>query len=411
MSTLLVGSLIISKLFYLSIFKVGDFNFTLSDACLIAFLVSVFVRMLMMKDIRDIYESSFYDYLRRMLVFATGAFVLNIATTVAAGAMPLASILHVFKRWLSMMAIPFFFAVCVKKKERIVWLCIAAMMFYALFNYRSIIEANAERYYAEGEFNPNILGALFGLIMIYVINSKYGLFTKISVSIISVFMIFACSTRGAVLAVAAALFSFRFLTSEEGNMLEKLRKSLLYLFLAVFGIFLAAKFIPAATERILSSFTGGGITQTDSFISRLDSSKKVIAACIYNPRLMLFGTGFGSRNQALVLARYGYKITTSDNMYLDMFCWVGLAGAPFVFFYLKDLFMLSYDTSNQGYASAFAITIYMFFLGFTQSAIFEPTVGAIYYILLSCDMICAMDKDEAQRRLEEADEEAGDEDA
>lgn len=409
MNFILVGSLVVSKLFYLSIFAIGDFNFTLSDVCLIAFLARITLRFFTAKDIRDTYDSYIYDYLRRMLIFVSGAFILNVATTVAAGAMPLASILHFFKRWMSMIVIPFYFCSCVKNKEKIVWICMAVMMFYALMNYQSIISANAERYYAEGEFNPNILGALFGLIMVYVINSEYGTSVKIVVSLVSVFMIFACSTRGAVLAVGASIIIYRFLSSKDGDVVAAVRKVLFIGVPLVLGVFLAARFIPTATERIFASFSGG-ITQTVSFTSRMDSAKKTIAALIYNPRLALFGTGFGTRNQALVLARHGYQITTSDNMYIDMLCWVGAVGIPFVFFYLRDLFMLSRDVDKLGYNSALAITIYMLCLGFTQSAIFEPTIGAIYYILLSFDMVRAMDKEEAERSLSD-ETEAGDESA
>ncbi len=409
MNFILIGSLIASKLFYLSIFAVGDFNFTLSDVCLIAFLARITLRFFTAKDIRDTYDSYIYDHLRRMLVFVSGAFILNVATTVAAGAMPLASILHFFKRWLSMVIIPFYFCRCVKNKEKTVWICISIMLLYALMNYRSIIEADAARYYAEGEFNPNILGALFGLIMIYVINSEYGVSVKIVVSLVSVFMIFACSTRGAVLSVGASIIICRFLSSKDGDAMAAMRKILFIGALLVLGVFLAARFIPTATERITQSFSGG-ITQTGSFISRMDSAKRIIAAIIYNPRLALFGTGFGTRNQALILTRYGYPLGTSDNMYIDMICWVGLFGVPFVFLYLRDLFMLSRDVNKLGYNSALAITIYMLCLGFTQSAIFEPTIGAIYYILLSFDMVRAMDKEEAGRSLSE-ETEAGDEGA
>ena len=409
MNFILIGSLIVSKLFYLSIFTIGDFNFTLSDVCLIALLARIILRFFTAKDIRDTYDSYIYDHLRRMLVFVSGSFILNIATTVAAGAPPLASILHFFKRWMSMVIIPFYFCSCVKNKEKIVWICISIMLFYALINYQSIISANAERYYAEGEFNPNILGALFGLIMVYVINSEYGASVKIVVSIVSVFMIFACSTRGAVLSVGVSIIVYRILSSKDGDAMAAMRRVLFIGALLVLGVFLAARFIPTATERITKSFSGG-ITQTGSFIARMDAAKKTIAAFIYNPRLALFGTGFGTRNQGLILARYGYQLGTSDNMYIDMICWVGVVGVPFVFFYLRDLFMLSRDVNKLGYNSALAITIYMLCLGFTQSAIFEPTVGAIYYILLSFDMIRAMDKEEAGRNLSE-ETEAGDEGA
>ena len=406
MNFILIGTLIVSKLFYYSLFKLGDFNFTLSDACLIAFLACIVLKFFTSEDLRDTYDSYIYDYLRRMLIFAAGAFILNVASTMAAGGIPLASVLHIFKRWLSMVIIPFYFCYCVKSREKVVVLCIAVMAFYAVLNYSSIIAANAERYYAEDEFNPNVLGALFGLIMIYVINAKYDFVIKISVSLLSIFMIFACATRGAVLSVAATVILLRVFASEKKDALRKFRRILLLVALGALGIYISSKVIPAASERILASFRGG-ITNTGSFISRMDSGKKIIAAFIYNPRLALFGTGFGSRNQALILARYGYQITTSDNMYIDMLCWVGVIGLPFVFFYLKDLCKLSNDVSKMGYVSALAITIYMFCLGFTQSAIFEPTVGAIYYILLSYDMIRAMDKEEAGR-IAAAQEEAGD---
>ncbi|HAL63705.1 MAG TPA: hypothetical protein DCO93_04585 [Clostridiales bacterium] len=214
---------------------------------------------------------------------------------------------------------------------------------------------------------------------------------------ISVFMIFACSTRGAVLAVGATFVILRFLTSDKSDALAKIGKALMYVLLAVVGLYLLSKLIPAATERLVESFSGG-ITKTNSFVSRTKTAKLTIAALIYNPRLLLFGTGFGTYNQSHVLARYGYQITTSDNMYIDMICWEGLVGLPFVFFYLKDLYMMSYAINKRGLPTALAITIYMLCLGFTQSAIFEPTVGAIYYILFGIELIKAID-DEAEERV------------
>ena len=396
MSFILIGILMVSKMFYLSIFKLGDFNFTLSDACLIAFLASILVRFFTADDLRDTYDSYIYDYLRRMLIFVVGAFILNIATTMAAGAVPIVSILNIFKKWLSLIIIPFYFAYCVKAKERIVWLCIAVIVFYALMNYGGIVAENAERYYAEDEFNPNVLGSIFGLIMIYMINSKYNNAVKIAISLVSIFMIFACSTRGAVLSVAATMVVDRFFVSEKGDAIKNIRKILFYAVLAIVGLFVASRLVPAATERIAASFRGG-ITQTSSFLSRMDSTKKIIGAFISFPRLALFGTGFGTFNEALVLSRYGYAITTSDNMYVDLICWIGIVGIPFAFFYFKDLFRLSCDINKKGYKSALMITIYMLLLGLTQGSILDPTVGGVYYVLLSYEMIRAMDKEEAER--------------
>ena len=96
MSIILVGILIVSKMFYVSLFQLGDFNFTLSDACLMAFLASILLRFFSAKDLRDTYDSYLYDYLRRMLIFVVGAFILNIATTMVAGGAPLRSILNMF---------------------------------------------------------------------------------------------------------------------------------------------------------------------------------------------------------------------------------------------------------------------------------------------------------------------------
>ena len=387
-------------MFYVSLFQLGDFNFTLSDACLMAFLASILLRFFSAKDLRDTYDSYIYDYLRRMLIFVVGAFILNIATTMVAGGTPLRSILNMFKQWLSMIIIPFYFCYCVKGRDKIVLLCMVVIIFYALMNYGGIIAENSERYYAENEFNPNVLGSIFGLAMIYVINSKYNGGVKIAVSLVSLFMIFACSTRGAVLSVAATMVADRLFHSEKGDALKNMRKILFYAILAVVGLFVASKLVPAATERITASFTGG-ITQTNSFLSRMDSAKKIAGAFISVPRLAIFGTGFGNFNETMVLSRYGYAITTSDNMYIDLLCWIGLIGTPLLFFYLRDLFRLSCDIKNQGYKSAFMITIYVLFLGFTQGSIFDPTVGGIYYILLSYDMIRAMDREEAARSLGE----------
>ena len=411
MNVLLIGGLIISKLFYISLFEIAGFNFTLSDLCLALCLAHMIIRFFVAKDLRDLYESDIYDHLRRMLIFAVGAFLLNVATTMAAGSSPIYSILDMVKRWQSMVIIPFYFCTCVKQNKRLLWVCIIVMIIYAIMNSRSIISLNAERFgYEEGGFNPNILGALFGLIMVYTINSKYSNSIKISVSMISVFMIFACSTRGAVLAVGATFVILRFLTSDKSDALAKIGKALMYVLLAVVGLYLLSKLIPAATERLVESFSGG-ITKTNSFVSRTKTAKLTIAALIYNPRLLLFGTGFGTYNQSYVLARYGYQITTSDNMYIDMICWVGLVGLPFVFFYLKDLYMMSYAINKRGLPTALAITIYMLCLGFTQSAIFEPTVGAIYYILFGIELIKAIDDEAEERvRLSEA-AENGDENA
>ena len=119
MNKMLVGTLILSKIFYIRLFSMGGFNFTLSDVCFVLFLARIAIRFFTSKEIRDVYSSDLYYYLRRMLIFAVAALMLNIGTTMAAGGMLSASVLHIFKRWLSMMVYHSIFAVASKVKSEL----------------------------------------------------------------------------------------------------------------------------------------------------------------------------------------------------------------------------------------------------------------------------------------------------
>ncbi len=386
MSVFLVILLVISKLYYVSIFSLAGYNFTLSDICLVLFIVQL-ILPIGKKYPRD---RSVDIILRKIIIISTAIALLNCVSSVMIGAAVTSSVMNIIKRWISMLVIPLYIYRCVapNKREKITFWIIASICIYTLLNIRTILSADAVRYTAEGTANPNVIAGLFGLLFIFAINAEYKFYIKAGIMMVSAVMMVACSSRGGILALFLTLFYYLCVSNIKIN--KKIGVMVGCAVIIVGGLILGTIFLPAATERLVVSFTEG-FSEVESYQSRMGTLGEIVKMMFSNPELLFFGTGYGNGNLQRIAARYGYILTTADNMYGNLFAWCGLLGLPFIVMYFVKLIKLGKVSHKTKTNAITLITVFMLTLGFTQDAIFEPTVGCLYHILLGLEIIKCVD--------------------
>ncbi len=389
MSVVLIALLIASKLYYFNIFSLGVYNFTLSDMCLAICLFQLFFKN-GKKSIRD---KDTAGVIKGIILISVAGALLNCFSSFAIGSSLTSTVMNLIKRWLSMLIIPIYiyrFVPPEKRKKTTNWV-LTVIIIYTLTNLRGIISSDAVRYTAEGTVNPNIIAGVFGVLLIYMINSEYKPSFKIPMILISAFMVLACSSRGGVLALAITML-FMLLFMSDSTIIKKFQILLVAIAIIAVGLALGKKFLPQATERIIDSFVGG-IDKTASYQSRMGTFWELMGMMFENPKLLFLGTGFGNGNLQLITARYGNRISTADNMYADLFVWCGLIGAPFIIAGIVKTLKLGAKALKVIPNSMVLITIYILALGFTQDALFEPTVGCLYYTILGLEIVRYVDSE------------------
>lgn len=386
MGVFLVILLVISKLYYVNIFSLGVYNFTLSDVCLIIFLIQIIFPTKKMYH-RD---SNKLIIIKQLIFITIGITLLNCITTLLIGSSLLSSIMNIIKRWLSMLIIPMYIYKYIQpnKRTKLSTGIILVICAYTLLNLREIILSGATRYTAEGTANPNIIAGLFGILLIYSLNAEYKTSVKTVTTLLFTFMIFACSSRGAVLALIITFGYYIFLSNIRLD--RKIKMVLACVIIAGVGLVLGKLLLPAATDRLVGSFVGG-FSQTESYQARMGTLGKLISMMLRNVELLFIGTGFGNGNLQLIAGKYGQLITTADNMYGDLLAWCGLLGLPLIVLYFIKLLKLCEKPSKTNPNSMLFLTVFMLTLGFTQDSLFEPTVGCLYYILWGLELVRSVD--------------------
>ena len=383
MSSFLIILLFASKLFYVNIFAVGDFNFTLSDMCLVICLWQLwFTKQRSLQR-----DSGVLLGLRSMVVMALVAALLNCISTIVMGTQIIGSIMNLIKRWLSLLIIPSYIYRCVtlpQRKKIIAWIMVIVVL-YTIINFKNITSSESERFTADGTANPNVVAGLFGVLLIHLIHSEYKRPVKIGLTVLSCLMILACSSRGGILAVAMG-FTYWLWTNKNLIVEQKVRIVVGVVLLVAMCLPVGNWLFPAATQRIIDSFTGG-LRNTTSYQMRMTTFWDMIEVMLSDVQLLFFGTGFGNGNLQLEMARHYLFMTTADNMFGNLFGWCGLLGLPWLVMYFRHLWNMGKMVERAGFPALFLLTMYMVALGFSQDAMFEPTVGCLYFIFTGLELI------------------------
>lgn len=383
MSTFLIILLVISKFFYVSLFSVGSFNFTLSDVCLVLCLFQI-VTSPSNTFKRD---ESVLAALRSMVILACAVAALNCFSTLVMDTSMVSTVMNLIKRWLSMLIIPIYLYRCVASDQRrkiIVWIMVVVVV-YAILNFGNITSGDTERFMGDGSANPNVLAGVFGMLLMHLIYGEYKRWIKIALMVLSALLMLACASRGGILAVLLA-FGYWLWTNKELNLSQKGRIVLGSIVLVAVCLPIGNQLFPAATQRIIDSFTGG-LQETSSYQMRTATFGDLMKIMLGDALLLFFGSGFGNGNLTLTMARQGTVIATADNMFANLFGWCGAVAVPFLLIYFLRVWKMGEQAKKIASPALALLTVYMFALGFSQDAMFEPTVGCLYFVFFGLELI------------------------
>lgn len=379
---------IYSKFFYHSLLQVGQFNFTLSDFCLGAMLLTTINSRIKM-------ENTYRKIIAISIIIIP---IFTIGSLIQGGSITSGLIIYI-KRWLSLLVIPIYISVSFKKNSisLIVYYLIGIVFYFSFLNWNELLQSiKTTRFF--DTFNPNILGMTISLILIFILNYRDKHMSpgiKGLIYFICVMIIIAVSSRGALLALIPVLL-IHFLFKLKRITYKGLVSSILVI-IVVF-VFLpniinaTAIVFPYSYSRILNTFQQS-IVNDPSASSRLNTQATIVGIMKKNIYLALFGTGFGNENMFFTLFKYGYGINTADSMYVNMLAWSGIIGLilfmSVLFMILKRIVRLSNNVYRD---AAIQITLFMLFAGIASDTFMEPTIGAIYFVFLGIYEICNVER-------------------
>lgn len=370
--------LIFSKFFYLSIFSLGGYNFTLSDLCLILMVLLIANKT---SSIKKPYKYIFIISFMLIPVFSIGSLIQG--TSVSSG------ILIFIKRWLSLLIIPIFINLKVRPKDTpiVIYSILFTTVLYAIINWSSLVQSVEITRFNEG-FNPNILGIVMAMNLIIILSTKelniFFVYKTVFI-IVSFIILLAVSSRGAIFTLIPVLF----LLLIYANKRITPKKILISMFLGIFCTLLMPQIFDIIQNHFSYSYTRlsdtlmGGVLNDRSASSRISTLLLMLQIVFGNLSLLLFGTGFGNSNMLIAFSNYGFIIATGDNMYINLLAWTGIFG---IIGFISIILILSkniYKSNNNPYRlTVFLLTAYILLAGATTDTLIEPTVGTLYFTII-----------------------------
>ncbi|MBS3198664.1 hypothetical protein J0J70_12185 [Turicibacter bilis] len=391
-SFLILFVFIYSKFFYISIFNLGGFNFTLSDLSIGVMYISIaFDKRLFNKDNKKIllfYNSIFLLSLLMLFTSSLGALLIN--NNVLNG------IMTFLKMWMLSIYIPLFIYLKFNKKDIkyfIYMIMILSILF--IFDYSKVLQqenfSENMRFYGEHS-NPNGWGAYFSCIIIMLIHIKQKSLTfkilKIITFLICLIFIMYAGSRTAMFSILIVLFLILLNTKLSLDYLKLIK----YLFISICVIAcipFAIKFIeiafPHTYFRLERALVDQGILGDESVVTRFQSQIFFLTAISNYPENVIFGVGIGGSNLTRLSSLNFGTFQTSDNQYTEIFLWSGLIG----FLIFSCILFKIYTRINMKIKQNIPITnaakyvfIYMFLCGFTMYGFTESMISSNLFILL-----------------------------
>jgi len=373
---------IVSKFFYLSLFQIQGFNFTLSDLSILIMLLNT---MMINKNKRIIKIRKFYYsilFLSLFILVITSIGSLIQSTSITNG------VLMFIKRWLAVIFIPVYIAENLDKRDikNIIYTLSFLTLIFFLVNFESILLSLNTGRFSE-EMNPNVLGMFISILVIFIIsyNFKINLVTKGLIILIGISLIFATSSRGALFALLIILLLIIINRLFNFNYLKIVYLSFGTIIITIFSpylFFIIKSIFPFSVNRIINTLDNN-IIYDSSAAARINTHEEIIKLLFNDFFLLIFGSGFGNYNMLLTSYSYGLIIETADNQFFNLWFWTGTIGL-FVFMTIFGilLFRIYKFKNNPLRTTMFLITIYMFLAGISQDTFTEPTINSIYILIL-----------------------------